>query len=250
MFCNKSDCLFIACIKLSTIFYMLTENLSLYPLTFSSQPTPISCYPLYISLTNPSRPYPHLPLTTLFLLSTFHFTHQLYSAYWAHLPNLFPDAKPTYHNLSSSSQSFFTNLTSLPAIQRVYFTDKPSSAFCPLTYTLSLMSTLHVTVWPIAKKYSVSVAAIHRDICTLNGPKVLMSYKQKWYTYPIGFVHLKVAEQTAKKGVPGLSGQYLSCMFLRPLLNEQTQLHTKILLIIHNLWSITKVHSKCKFTDE
>lgn len=107
---------------------------------------------------------------------------------------------PNLHiSLPSSSQSFFTNLTSLPAIQRVYFTDKPSSAFCPLTYTLSLMSTLHVTVWPIAKKYSVSVAAIHQDICTLNEPKVLVSYKQKLYTYPIGFVHLKVAEQTAKE---------------------------------------------------
>lgn len=47
----------------------------------------------------------------------------------------------------------------------------------------------------------------------------------------IGFVHLQVAEQCMMKKVMTISGQYLSCMFDPPLLNERTQSHTTHLLI-------------------
>lgn len=38
-------------------------------------------------------------------------------------------------------------------------------------------------------------------------------------------------------------------MFVRPLLNEITEVRKDFTLITHNHWSITVVHRKCEFHD-
>lgn len=38
-------------------------------------------------------------------------------------------------------------------------------------------------------------------------------------------------------------------MFVRPLLNENTEVRKDFILITHNHWSITVVHTKCEFHD-
>lgn len=63
-----------------------------------------------------------------------------------------------------------------------------------------------------------------------------MSYEQKSYT--------QWASAHLKKGVTSLTGQYLSFMFVQPLLIKQIELRTTFLLITHNL----VVNDSCPYT--